>query len=65
VLRLDLLRIGEMTPTIEVIWENFASQLRGFIRSRVRDHAAAEDILQEVFIKIQKKLPTLRSGERI
>lgn len=54
-----------MTPTVENIWENFASQLRNFIRARVRDHTAAEDILQEVFVKIQRKLPTLRAGQRI
>ena len=54
-----------MTPTVENIWEGFAAQLRGFIRSRVRDHAAAEDILQEVFVKIHRKLPTLRTGERL
>jgi RNA polymerase sigma-70 factor, ECF subfamily len=51
--------------TVESIWENFASQLRGFIRSRVRDHSTAEDILQEVFVKIHRKLPTLRASERV
>jgi RNA polymerase sigma-70 factor, ECF subfamily len=59
-----LLRVA-MMPTVENIWEGFASQLRNFIRARVRDHAAAEDILQEVFVKIQRKLPTLRAGQRI
>jgi RNA polymerase sigma-70 factor (ECF subfamily) len=54
-----------MSPTVEIIWENFASQLRSFIRGRVRDHAAAEDILQEVFIKIHRKLPALRAEQRI
>jgi RNA polymerase sigma-70 factor (ECF subfamily) len=54
-----------MTPTVENIWENFASQLRNFIRARVRDHATAEDILQGVFVKIHRKLPTLRVGERV
>lgn len=54
-----------MTPTVEGIWQNLASQLRAFIRSRIRDHVAAEDILQEVFVKIQRKLPTLRAGERL
>src|SRR2546425_3851907 len=53
-----------MTPTVESIWENLASQLRNFIRARVRDHSAAEDILQEVFVKIHRKLPTLRAGGR-
>jgi RNA polymerase sigma-70 factor (ECF subfamily) len=54
-----------MTPTVENIWLTLASELRSFIRARVRDHAAAEDILQEVFVKIQQKLPGLRAGERI
>jgi RNA polymerase sigma-70 factor (ECF subfamily) len=54
-----------MTPTIENIWQDLASELRSFIRSRVRDHATAEDILQDVFVKIHQKLPALRAGERL
>ena len=54
-----------MTATVESIWNEVASQLRSFIRSRVRDHAAAEDILQEIFIKIHQKLPTVRASERL
>lgn len=54
-----------MPSTVETIWEEFASKLRSFIRSRVRDHGAAEDILQEVFLKIHKKLPSLRESERL
>jgi len=55
----------QMTPTVESIWTEFASRLRNFIQSRVRNHAAAEDILQEVFLKIHRKLPTLRTDERL
>jgi RNA polymerase sigma-70 factor (ECF subfamily) len=54
-----------MTATVESIWETLASRLRSFIRSRVRDHAAAEDILQDVFVKVQRSLPSLKAGERI
>src|SRR3954463_1830758 len=54
-----------MTPTVESIWNEVASQLRSFIRSRVRDHSAAEDILQEVFIRIHGKLPSLRANEKV
>jgi len=54
-----------MTATVESIWNEVASQLRSFIRSRVRDHAAAEDILQDVFLKIHQKLPRLRASERV
>jgi len=54
-----------MTATVESIWETLASQLRSFIRSRVRDHTAAEDILQDVFLRIQQKLPSLRAADRL
>lgn len=42
-----------------------ASHLRGYIRTRVRDHAAAEDILQEVFLKAQKRMGQLESVEKL
>src|SRR6185503_11477749 len=54
-----------MTTAVENIWHSLASQLRAFIRTRVRDHATAEDILQDVFVKIHQKLPTLRADERL
>jgi RNA polymerase sigma-70 factor (ECF subfamily) len=54
-----------MTATVEAIWETLASQLRSFIRSRVRDHTVSEDILQEVFLRIQQKLPSLRAADRV
>jgi RNA polymerase sigma-70 factor (ECF subfamily) len=54
-----------MTTSVETIWETLAGQLRSFIRSRVRDHATAEDILQEVFLKIHQKLRSLRAGDRL
>jgi len=54
-----------MTATVESIWESVASKLRSFIRSRVRDHAAAEDLLQDVFVRIHQKLPGLRASDRL
>src|SRR5437773_11434048 len=54
-----------MNATVESIWNEVASQLRSFIRSRVRNHATAEDILQDVFLKIHRKLPTIRASERL
>src|SRR5437899_11875575 len=55
----------EMNATVESIWNEVASQLRSFICSRVRNHATAEDILQDVFLKIHQKLPTVRASERL
>lgn len=54
-----------MNAPVEQAWGQFGSELRGFIRRRVRDHAAAEDLLQDTFLKLQKHLPAMRSTERI
>ncbi|MEW6159289.1 MAG: RNA polymerase sigma factor SigZ [Verrucomicrobiota bacterium] len=50
---------------VEQIWQGMAEALRGFIRARVRDPELAEDILQEVFLKIQKNLPGVRASDRL
>ena len=49
-----------MNATLEHIWHEFAVKLGQFIRARVSDPATAEDILQDVFVKIQKQLGQLR-----
>ena len=54
-----------MTWTVEGVWDEFDSGLRGFIRGRVRDHHAAEDILQEVYLKIHAHIGGLRDEERV
>lgn len=54
-----------MTLTTESIYREFASQLRRFIRKRVADPQAVEDILQEVFLRIHNRIDTLRSEERV
>ena len=38
----------------ERIWKEFSGQLLGFIKARINDKTVAEDILQEVFIKIHQ-----------
>jgi RNA polymerase sigma-70 factor (ECF subfamily) len=54
-----------MNPTVENIWSEFAGQLGQFIRSRVSDPATAEDILQDVFVKIQTRLGTLEDPAKL
>lgn len=54
-----------MTLTTEAIYQEFASQLRRFIQKRVADPEAAEDILQEVFLRIHNRIDTLRSEQRL
>jgi RNA polymerase sigma-70 factor (ECF subfamily) len=49
-----------MAPMTE-IWQLHKDRLRGYIARRVRDEAAVDDILQEVFLKAHQGLDTLRS----
>jgi RNA polymerase sigma-70 factor (ECF subfamily) len=54
-----------MTPTLENIWNEFAGKLGQFIRARVADPATAEDILQDVFVKIQGRLDHLEDPAKL
>jgi len=54
-----------MYPSLETIWNDFGARLKGFIRSRVEDDAAAEDLLQEVFLRIHTRMATLQDSDRL
>lgn len=54
-----------MTVTVENIWQEFSEKLRRFIRGRVSDDATADDILQDVFLKIQKRLGQLDDSSKL
>lgn len=47
------------------IWERFRAELLGFIRSRVKDQQTADDLLQEVFVKIHLKKDSLRENTKL
>jgi len=48
-----------------LLWQDYHDKLLGFIRGRVESREVAEDILQDVFIKIQKDLASLQDNERM
>jgi RNA polymerase sigma-70 factor (ECF subfamily) len=50
---------------IEQIWEEYHTKLHSFIQNRVRDESVAEDILQEVFLRIISRIDTLREDSKI
>lgn len=54
-----------MTPSLENIWNEFAEKLGQFIRSRVADPATAEDIRQNVFVKIHRRLDKLKDPAKL
>lgn len=54
-----------MDLTTAEIWDRFHQQLRGFIVKRVENPEDADDILQEVFIKIHTHLDSLKDENRL
>jgi RNA polymerase sigma-70 factor (ECF subfamily) len=53
-----------MTLSTADLWEQFSGQLLGFIRRRVNDPQEAEDLLQDVFLRIHTHIDTLQDEDR-
>lgn len=54
-----------MAITTESIWKAFHKELLGFIKKKVRDEDIANDLLQDIFIKIHLKLDTLSDKDKL
>jgi RNA polymerase sigma-70 factor (ECF subfamily) len=54
-----------MNDKVTEIWKNFHSHLYAFILKKVNDKEFAEDILMDVFIKIQTKLSDLKDIDKL
>ena len=54
-----------MNTNLEDIWKIFEDRLKSFVLSRISDEMAAEDILQEVFIKIHSNIDRLKDDSKI
>ena len=55
----------QLDDAMEDLWRTFSSRLRAFIISRVGNPADADDILQDVFVKIARTSSTLRDADRL
>ncbi len=53
------------TNSVAPLWNQFAAPLRAFVTKRVPREVDADDVVQDVFLRIQEKLPSLRDEERI
>jgi len=62
---MDRQRGGAMMPDSQNIWNEVENGLRSFIAKRVADEAAAEDLSQEVFIRMQRGLGGLKDHSRL
>jgi RNA polymerase sigma-70 factor (ECF subfamily) len=49
----------------ETVWLDVSGRLRRFIAARVRNRDDAEDVLQDVFLKIHDQLPRLEDSARL
>ena len=56
--------IGFMHDT-EAIWNTFSNRLLQFIKRRVENNALAEDLLQEVFLRIHGRIGTLLDSGKV
>lgn len=54
-----------MEMSTEHVWEAFHTPLWQFIRKRVPDEQGAEDILQNVFLKVHTHIDTIRQREKL
>lgn len=52
-------------PSTAEVYANFGEQLRQFVRRRVSDPQDAEDLLQDIFVKIHTRLHTLQDRGRL
>lgn len=61
-----MIKVGkEMAVGTNEIWNEFSGALRGFILKRVQDEDAADDILQEAFVKIHKNIGKLEDEKSL
>jgi len=51
--------------TTATIWSDLSSDLRRFIRRRVSDEHAADDLLQETFVRIHRSIDSLADADRL
>jgi RNA polymerase sigma-70 factor, ECF subfamily len=54
-----------MSITTEHIWEAFHAPVLQFIRRRVSNEATAEDLLQEVFLRVHQQVETLKDARKL
>jgi len=47
------------------IWTDFHKELKAFIRNKIRNQADADDILQDVFIKIIRNIDKVNKAENL
>lgn len=55
----------DFMSTSEKIWQEYHAKIQSFIRSRVPDKATSDDILQNVFLKMDSGLTSLKDQTKL
>ncbi len=56
--------MNELKNTREV-WDQFSGQIRGYLLGKVKQRDDADDLLQEIFIKIHNNIGTLQDEKKL
>lgn len=54
-----------MDQLVEAQWTEFSGRLRAFIARRVPPGIEPDDVVQEVFVRVMRHLPSLRQADRL
>jgi len=50
---------------IETLWKEYHAALGRFIRRRIADPSAVEDVLQDIFVKVHSRIDSLKDNQRV
>lgn len=50
---------------VDLNWNNVQSELKGFVYKRVKDKALTEDIVHDVFLKVQAKIHQVKESDKL
>ena len=56
---------GSRCRPADELWQDFGRQLRGFVRRRMPGEQDAEDVLQEVFLKIHQEACSVKNPDKV
>lgn len=54
-----------MQNTVSTTWDSLHGELVRFVRTKVKDRSTAEDIVQDVFIKVHTRAGQLKDEEKV
>ena len=54
-----------MDTTVPEVWQHVHDSLRAFVAKRVGNDAKVDDILQEVFLRMHRRIDTLKDPRRV